>query len=255
MKIMTMNFRNGNFDDGVNSWVNREPVLLGILREHQPDIICAQECVRIQSDSILAAGLNYQLLTCERDDDEDSEMMAIFYNRSKFLLLASEVFWLSASPDVPGSSLAYAGCTRIAVVAKLFDRKTRQSFAVINTHLDHESAAARAFGSEVILARLPQNLPLILCGDFNEAPRNSAWNALTKTVFEDAADSVATVSGPDYSFHGYFAPHPPAPPEMIDWIMLSKNDFAVESIAVITNNNAGIYPSDHFPVCADVVMK
>jgi len=63
---------------------------------------------------------------------------------------------------------------------------------------------------------LPHYLPLILCGDFYEAPRNSSWQTLTKTIFEDAAAITTSKVGPDHSFRVYFVAQPPAPLEMIE---------------------------------------
>src|SRR5699024_12750437 len=86
-------------------------------------------------------------------------------------------FWLSETPDIPGSISWNSGCKRICTWGNFsYSDNTSNSFYVYNTHLDNVSQNARIKGSDVITSKVK---PLIqkgeavcLMGGFNCEPDN-----------------------------------------------------------------------------------
>ncbi|MCK7540963.1 MAG: hypothetical protein MZV63_63770 [Marinilabiliales bacterium] len=66
-------------------------------------------------------------------------------------MLASGTFWLSATPDVPGSVGWGAALTRIATWVRLYDKTVKDTLLYMNTHFDHISDSARVMSSGVLL--------------------------------------------------------------------------------------------------------
>lgn len=69
---------------------------------------------------------------------------------------------------------------RILVRCDFVDQRTGVAFRMINTHLDHVSAAAQRQGAEQIAAQVTAwHGPVIVTGDFNCAGADSApWQVL-----------------------------------------------------------------------------
>ena len=56
-------------------------------------------------------------------------------------------------------------------------------------------------------------------------------------------------SGPDKTFHDFTG----TPDQRIDWILV--RGFEVEDARTVTTHEGKLYPSDHFPVVADLTWK
>ena len=146
----------------------------------------------------------------------------------------------------------------MATWVRFKDRRTGREFHFWNTHLDHEVQAAREKAAALIRQRieaLGTALPLILLGDFNAtAGANKAYEILLEGEFlADAWKTAAERRGEVVkTFHGF---HGPAPGDnRIDWI-LTRGGVRVGAVEILTFNRDGQYPSDHFPVTADVVLR
>ena len=192
----------------------------------------------------------YYVIGCGRGANLRDEQMSIAYRRDRINLISMETWWLSQTPDVPGSRYEeQSSCPRTATEAVFEDIKSGKVFRFINTHLDHIGEQAREKGLTQILNQLKQerfwkDIPVILCGDFNAEPnapemeiisRDSSFNNLTKDI--------------GITFHGYYKNDPNDPPCSIDYIVL-KGDWQCETVYKWTDEENGIYLSDHYPVCA-----
>ena len=103
-------------------------------------------------------------------------------------------FWLSSTPDIP--SIGWdAACTRTATWALLKDKKTKEKFYYVNTHLDHVGKVARKEGLKLILEKIQKinldNFPLILTGDFNMDNMDPSIQELNEKM-TDKARKVAS---------------------------------------------------------------
>jgi len=242
-------------------WEERRDSVAACLRDMDPDIFGVQEALIGQLDDLMDAFPDYTCIGRGRDDGGTrGEFMGLFYRTNRFVLKQAEVFWLSDTPEIPGSNTWGAACVRCATVAILIDRDNETSLGVCNTHLDHISAAAREKGAALIRKRLPtygKGLPWIVTGDFNSPPGSVPYVALVEPEGSELrlADTFAAVhpSAPPAtsSLHGYVEKFKGT---RIDWILASP-EFKPLAAGINQFKYRGRYPSDHFAVWADLKGK
>ena len=265
IKAMTFNVRVQSSGDGNNNWPYRKNVAAQIIKDEAVDVVGTQE----MSKTIL--GVNQfgdlkTLLSADYDSygygrDESSisdEYNAIFYKKSRFTLINSGVFWLSATPGTKsiGWDAAYR---RIAVWTILEDKTGGQRFFAINTHLDNVGATARLESVKLILDRissLSEGLPVILMGDFNAVPTSDPIqylaNSTTPGYLMHAKDIAESRSGPNWTIHDYGAT-PVSQRIFIDYIFVSQQSQVIHH-SVLPEKLNDIFLSDHCPVTARILL-
>ena len=100
--------------------------------------------------------------------EDMGESMTIYYRKARFECLATDTFWLSETPHVPGSKSWDSACERNCTWGLFRDKRTGRKFRYYNTHLDHISNEARVMGMRVILTemrRISQGETVFLTGD------------------------------------------------------------------------------------------
>ena len=137
--VMSFNIRYGTADDGPNAWEHRRYLVRLAIRERQPAIFGVQECLWEQGVELERAFSEYRITGVGRDDGKRAgEMCLIFSRRDRYRLLDQGNFWLSETPQTPGSLGWDAACPRLATWVKLYDRLCDpDTLFVFNTHLDH----------------------------------------------------------------------------------------------------------------------
>ena len=97
---------------------------------------------------------------------------------------------------------------------------------------------------------LPLKRPMILAGDFNEPPDDPVYRELIRagSPLQDTWRQVHPATEEATTQHG-FDGRPRG--SRIDWI-LTTPPFLVRRVAIVTDNQEGRYPSDHFPYEAEV---
>ena len=78
----------------------------------------------------------------------------MFYRKDRFDAVKSGTFWLSETPDAPGSKSWNAVCPRICTWVQLADKATGRTFCFANAHTDHKSELARTDGMKLIMKRM-----------------------------------------------------------------------------------------------------
>ncbi len=254
LTVMSFNIRYGTANDGDNSWEHRKDIVVGMLREKAPTIIGTQECLDFQADYLVAHLPHYRWFGVGREADGNGERMAVLYRSDLVSPIDSGNFWLSETPDVPGTSSWNSACNRMATWAKFYHHESKTFFYYVNTHLDHKSEAARQSGAHVLLDfinTLPENAPVILTGDFNStAVHSEPYTILTDGGMTDAWGAARDQVGPSVTWSAFKAPEP-GTNRRIDWI-LTRGPVAVNRCETVTYNQGGRYPSDHFPVIAQL---
>ena len=176
MKFVTFNLRVDRPQDGENSFVYRQPLIVRAIGREKPDVICFQEVEPHMSAWLKKSFPDYYLVGCGRGKALDGEQMTVAFRKADYQLLEMRTFWLSETPSVPGSRYpGQSSCPRTCTDAALLEETTGRVFRVLNTHLDHVGKEARARGLSQILrhaeqAELFPGAPLILAGDFNAEP-------------------------------------------------------------------------------------
>lgn len=249
LRVMSFNVRYPSAE-GEHAWPARRAIFMRTIAAADVDVIGTQELFQQQGQDIVAALPQFRWFGIDRRGGHDDEHMGIFYRADSITLLQDGAFWLSDRPTEAGS-VDWGHPLPRMVSWGLFERKEdRRRFYLVNTHMPHQeqSAPARAKGARMIadwIAALPANIPVVLTGDFNAAPSDEPHSILTAGL-HDAWEAVPDPAGPEGTYHGYSG----TPGDRIDWIM--TRGFIPRSVTTIATAHAGDYPSDHFPVVAEL---
>lgn len=250
MTVMSFNLRYGTANDGENSWIHRNHLVMKVFEERDADIVGVQEALQFQLDEIIALYPHYAVIGVGRVDAKTKgEYSAILYRSDRFIVDASGTFWLSDTPETVASTSWGNSITRICTWTRLIDRESEDAVYVFNTHFDHQSQASREQSSRLIGQRIADRKhddPVVLMGDFNAGESNPAITALTKTGLVHtyrAEFPDATEVGTFNRFNG------DSSGEMIDHIFVSAQ-LEIRSADIDRLHESGRYPSDHYPVWA-----
>ncbi len=258
VKTMTYNLRYDTPNDGINQWSNRITKVNALLAKYDPDLIGVQEALKHQIDDVIKGLPQYVSVGVGRDDGkEKGEYSAILYKKDRFEIVSQKTFWLSESPDVPGSKSWDAAITRIVTVIKFKDKKLGKEFYHLNTHFDHIGKEARK-NSVLLLHKFlvtevlsKSHVPVLISGDFNSEPTEEPYQLMIAknelTVFDSKPASSTTGTFCGFEVGAITC-------RVIDYIFHS-GDWKVEKYLVIQDNDGKNYPSDHLPVLAEFVLK
>ncbi len=257
LTVATYNLRLFTTSDTGNLWVNRAPVVAELIRYHDFDVFGTQEGYQNQLDDIIKILPEYQRSGAGRDDGKDKgEHSAILFKKDKFKLLNHGDFWLSQTPEKPSLGWDATCCNRICSWVYLQDLQSKRKFYFFNAHYDHQGNVAREESSKLIMQRIKNiagNEPVILTGDFNGG-RNSTWyqRIATSGWLKDAYTQVKYPYANNGSFNNFGSNL--KSDEVIDHIFTTSN-FKVLRWGLLTDSYHGKYPSDHFPITAQVAFK
>lgn len=248
MKFVTFNIRYDCGMDGENNFSFRKPFILEKIRKEEPDIICFQEVLPHVAAWLKENLTDYYVIGCGRSMELRDEQSAIAYRKERINLMKMDTYWLSETPAVPGSR--YPGqsvCPRICTEAVFEDLRVRKVFRVANAHLDNEGELARRMGLEQILEKVRSDsffgdVPIIVTGDFNMEPDWKEMEVLKKYPdFTNITENIGV------TYHGYWKGNGQS---CIDF-MIVRGDIRCENLTKWTDEQNGLYLSDHYPVCGE----
>ena len=252
-QIVTFNLRLDVIQDGENQFSCRKPLIRQAILRHMPDIIGFQEVAPHMLRWLQESLPEYTVVGCGREADLGGEHMVAAFRRDRFDLLGLTSFWLSPTPDIPGTRYEEQSmCPRLCCRSLVRDARTGQVFSVYVTHLDHISPLARALGLGEVYRQIKGDLernpmPVILMGDFNDTPDQLQLEPLAAEAGLSLTDATKGVGG---TFHDYGREKEL---DQIDYIMVSK-EFSPEGALLWTEKENGVYLSDHYPVEARLKM-
>jgi endonuclease/exonuclease/phosphatase family metal-dependent hydrolase len=259
IKVMSFNLRYDKPDPGNNAWTVRKEAVAALITHHAPDIIGTQEGKAHQLLDLHRLLPNYQSVGSDRTGTGTGEHCAIFYHTPRLMCVANGDFFLSDTPEIPGSISSNWGnplprMTSWAVFASAAGEE--QNITVFNTHLDYRSAQARELGAMLISDRLSHLKPpesyLFVTGDFNAASGTAPRQALERPLPNgiNLYDALADVEVEhQLSFHDFTGKAFAA----VDTIYYDSR-VSLRAVKVDTGQWKGIWPSDHFPVVAEFVL-
>lgn len=176
------------------------------------------------------------------------EHSAIFFRKSKYVLVQKGDFWLSETPGIPGSKSWDAAITRICSWVELKDKSSGKQFFVFNTHFDHKGKQAR-INSAALVRRMIDSLagdkPVIMTGDFNFKPDNEGYTIMTTGNHHIVLTDSWNKSAPDYTDCGFNVSNTQC--GRIDYIFYSQH-YTAHDYTLHTDNNGTYYPSDHLTI-------
>lgn len=252
MKFVTFNIRCDYDQDEKNNFSCRKDAIAAKILKEAPDVICFQEVLPHVANWLKENLVDYYVLGCGRDAELEDEQTTIAFKKMKYQLIAMNTFWLSPTPNVPGSRYAKQSiCPRTCTDAILQDTESKEVFRILNTHLDHEGSEARVLATQQILdyiqaVTLFKEAPVVLAGDLNAFPSDPEILLLTQK--EDLLDLTEGLEG---TFHEFGSLETP---EKIDYIVASKK-LRWHKKGLWKDEEDGVYLSDHYPVFVEIDTK
>ena len=255
LKVLTQNVRYADDPNG-NSVKERTTRFGALLDEYKPDLVGTQE-VTVEWYNYLSSLENYALIGSSKTGRkaESGEWNVIMYNVDRFVVMDSDTFWLTDTPDRV-SQVKNASGVRICTWAELYDRYTGETIIMANTHIDHKNTDVRVQQLNYLFKHLRKRLferyedcRIYLTGDFNCAVNSRPYMIATTSKFVDTrAVTLEDNSKGKVSFHGYNGQE-----YMFDYCFF-KGDDTVLSYEIITKNYIGEmdtepgFVSDHYGV-------
>jgi endonuclease/exonuclease/phosphatase family metal-dependent hydrolase len=271
MRVMTFNIRGFRRDAGTpNAWRKRVASNVAAITRRGPDAIGLQECQPGNLKAYRRRLPDYgQIRGPEYGNRPPHDFNAILFHGSRLEVVESGGFWLSQTPERYSRSWE-TSVTRSANWALLRRLEDGETFLHLNTHLDHRSKPARVEGSALVVreaagiqARLGDP-PVVITGDFNSVPGSHPYRNFVEAGFTDAYLAAGNEDAQDvHTFHNFkgesFVPRRGPSPKRLDWILFRdpRHRVRAESCSIVRyrDEESGTFPSDHYPVVADLSLR
>lgn len=266
LKICSFNIRVGTAADGKDAWDNRKGQVFAIMQKTDAHFIGVQEDLGFQLKEIDAKIPAYDRIGVGVQADGGGEHVALYYLKGAFELGKHGTFWLSETPNKPGSiSWGNDGLPRAVTWGRFKEKSSGYGFYVYNTHFDHRANPSRGKGALLVSQHMkdrdhPEE-PVIFMGDLNMQDDAPPFRYLEgKAELEGKANPVPLLDTfralhPNEknarTAHGFGGGVVGSP---IDFIMLSKEDGTVKQAWINHDNENGAYPSDHYPIFATMKL-
>lgn len=257
MNVISFNIRYNNPKDGENAWPNRIKMVSGVINFHDASVFGLQEALLEQIQDLEKELPGYSWFGVGRDDGKTrGEYCPIFYDKNRYTLEENGQFWLSDDCDKPGLGWD-AACNRLTTWGKLKEKKSGNTFLMLNTHFDHRGKKARINSALLMQEKVKElsengKIPVILTGDFNLTPDTEAI-ATIKSFMQDSREITEEPPyGPVGTFSGFKWDAPLD--KRIDYIFV-KGNIRVLEYSAISDSREKRYPSDHLPVFVEVSLE
>jgi endonuclease/exonuclease/phosphatase family metal-dependent hydrolase len=259
---MTFNVRNESQDTGANAWAKRRPLVAQVINSFNPDVVGLQESSgdnQLRELDSLSPGLRLVIV----QDQGQGRRNSILYRTGRFAVNAAGIFWYSNTPDVFSTHWGNSyprSCTWV----RFIEKGTGRAFYHFNTHLDHESENSRLRSIQMLTTRIAARKhrdPFMVTGDFNSHESSAVLRYLRGGAIQDV-DGVEMPANPVPLVESFRVARPDATDvgtshpfngktsgRKIDYVF-THGSFQVQSAEIVTTNDNGFYPSDHFPVTA-----
>ena len=179
IESMATRFTHGN-TGGALPWSVRLPEIRARIASYAPDLIGLQETQTDTDIATIVTLQTYQLQSYHLGKFHYGDA-ALLFKKDKFELLDSGQLWLSPTPSLP-MSLGFKSLSMVRYVnwALLKEKSTNFVFMFVNTHFDNagvnKEPSATLFRDSI--ARLTQQIPMIVTGDFNTKANTERYQRL-----------------------------------------------------------------------------
>lgn len=172
----------------------------------------------------------------------------ILYRKSRLTLLDQGWFFFSDTPNVIYSRTFNGSYPAFASLATFQDVQTGKTFHTVNVHFEYKSRSNRLKSAALVVDHITPLIAagesVILLGDLN-----ARQGAATQDILAASGLTFLPIEGSTYHFNrglNLFG--------AIDHIGLSKEFQATAAPSVLRQKFDGEWPTDHYPVVADVVQ-
>ncbi|MDT0683636.1 endonuclease/exonuclease/phosphatase family protein [Roseicyclus sp. F158] len=244
-------------DWSIGDWARRRGPAAAALRDIGADIVAFQEMesfgggeagdVNLARDDLLEALPGYAI-AASGPPASFPNTQPIFYRADRLDALDQGWFFFSETPDVIYSRTYDGSWPAFASWARLRDRRGGPEFTVVNVHFEYRSGSNRTRSARLVAERMAPRIaagePVILMGDLNAME----WMR-TAGILREAGLVFAGVRGATYHLNrglNLFG--------AIDHIAATDGVSLAGGPEVLRRRYDGIWPSDHYPVFADLVL-
>lgn len=255
MRVMTFNLRCDFPLDFSNRWNSRKSMVYYIMKNYRCDVIGTQEVKDNMFEDIKKNIEEYIIIGDPRGKKITSERNNLLISQ-KHIVHEYKTFWLSETPDKIGSRKWYSFFPRICTTA-VVELDNHKKVRVCNSHLDNFLPTAREYGLKRLMEVIEkeqekEELPIILMGDFNAAPdsnlimdfKHGKYSKKKLSAVQDINKDLYNEFTRDKFKRTQQGVH-------IDYIFVSEG-ITVLNAEIIKYNINGKYPSDHYPLMADI---
>ena len=258
VKAITFNIRLSRANDGPDQWDNRKRTVAESIRCFGGDFVGIQEAWPEQIQYLRSQLPEYEILARSRDENPEwGEAVPLAWRRDRWRIdpLAHGTFWLSDTPDVPGSRTFGNSLPRVVTWGHFFENGSERGIYVYNTHFSHVSESARRRSAAMLVRHIAERgglEPVIVLGDLNAGESSETIQHLKGADSDSPVHLIDTfrVMHPDaqlvgtfHSFHGVRSG------QKIDYVFATPDAVVLEA-QILHNQLEGRYPSDHYPVTA-----
>jgi endonuclease/exonuclease/phosphatase family metal-dependent hydrolase len=244
LRVATFNLRFGLAIDGLNSWWPFRWLAATIVtRDLDADVLGLQEAYGFQGRGLRRRIGGYGMTGEGRDAGGGGEHCSVLYRKQRVNLVDSSTRWYGDEPFTPGSKLPRASHPRVVTIVDL--EVDGRPFTFVNTHLDQRYEDNRASAARQLIGWLGDG-PTIVVGDLNAKPGSETLQLLEDAGLHSALPPDAPGSNHDYGKRD--------PWSRIDHILVSDH-WTVDAAEVVTQKPFGRYPSDHWPLVADLTLN
>ena len=248
--VMSFNVRYGSADDGDYVWANRRNACYAMVNTLRPVLMGVQECQKTQRDDLSAHITGYESIGRSRDNTENGEQMAIFYQPDSVSITNWGTFWLAEGAPTTPTKHPSAGHYRCATWAKVKHLRTLKEFYYINTHLDLEGV--RDFELSVILGWINDHCrpedTVVMTADWNESDDSEIFDQIynANPPFLNARRTAKT--GDSYGTFNGFKNYTSS--TRIDHVFYRGFSVCTKFVTVRQKWEGLQFISDHYPVYA-----
>ena len=259
MNIVTWNLRCEWRGDGINAFIHRAGLIYEKITAERPSVIAFQEVIPESLEVLRRLLPEYEFFGGMRTETHDGEGLYTAILREEMLLLGGEVFWLSPTPYTVGSRFESQSIfPRICVYTRLVHKPSGEIFHLFNLHLDYLSQTAAEEGLACTLGYIRDRAACIdtdrvaILGDFNLPADSASLAPLRGEAW--LYEATEGIGGTYHAFGERRSREGEREDLGIDHIFLSAAlRGRVAAVSRWCDCHAGIYLSDHYPVCLTLV--
>ena len=249
LRVASFNIRNGRAVDGLQSWPFRRRATASVITQLGADVLGLQEVFSFQQRWLMRQLSGYEAYSAGRTDGERGERCPVLVHSDVARIAEATTRWYGDAPTTPGTRLPGAGFPRLAALTRIELQNDPVTIMVVNTHLDERHAANRRRSVEQLIEWIDVDagIPTIVLGDFNadagacDTPLDLFAAAHMRSALGPGAGGTA------HSFTGR------TDGPQLDHIFVSEH-WEVRSACIVRTKPGRRWPSDHWPVVADLEL-